>query len=112
MLSAAREVVLESEVLLARNVYISDHSHSFRDHSKPVVRQGIDGFAPVRIKHGAWLGQNVVVLPGVIIGQGAVVGANSVVRTDVPAWSVAVGSPARVVHCFGPGVRPPEEFLG
>ena len=53
---------------------------------------------PVVIEDGAWLGENVVVCPGVRIGKGAVIGANSVVLRDVPARSLAVGAPATVVR--------------
>lgn len=98
VIAAVRSVVLEENVLLARNVYISDHSHRFTDTTQPVLRQGVDSIRPVWIKAGAWLGQNVVVCPGVTIGTGAVVGANSVVTKDVPDFSVAVGSPARIVR--------------
>lgn len=95
--SAASEVVLEEDVLLAQNVYIADHSHARADAALPIVEQGITDIAPVRIRRGAWLGHGVVVLPGVTIGVGAVVGANSVVRDDVPDHHVAVGAPARVI---------------
>lgn len=103
VLSAATEIRLEEDVLLARNVYISDHIHRYDRTELPIVDQGIDKLAPVRIGRGAWLGQNVVVCPGVTIGAGAVIGANSVVNQDIPAHSVAVGSPARVIRQFGPG---------
>ena len=101
VLSAVRGVVLEQDVLLARNVYISDHSHSFSRTDMPIIAQGIDNIRPVLIKRGAWLGQNVVVCPGVTIGAGAVIGANSVVTKDIPDYSVAVGAPARVVNKSG-----------
>ena len=52
------------------------------------------------IGDGAWLGQNVVVCPGVTIGRGAVIGANAVVLDDVPDYAVAVGVPASVVRRF------------
>jgi acetyltransferase-like isoleucine patch superfamily enzyme len=97
VISALRSVVLEEEVLLARNVYISDHMHKYGQRGVPIRSQGLDKIRPVRIMRGAWLGQNVVICPGVTIGVGSVVGANSVVRTDVPDFCVAVGSPARVV---------------
>jgi acetyltransferase-like isoleucine patch superfamily enzyme len=61
------------------------------------MHQGVDKIQPVLIKRGAWLGQNVVVCPGVTIGRGSVIGANSVVVKDIPDFSVAVGAPARVV---------------
>lgn len=100
VISAVQRVVLEESVLLARNVYISDHIHSYRKHELPILSQGVDKVRPVLIKRGAWLGQNVVVCPGVTIGRGAVVGANSVVIDDVPDFTVSVGAPARVVKSF------------
>ena len=101
VISAVRRVVLEENVLLARNVYISDHIHRYADTDQPILSQGVDKIAPVLIRRGAWLGQNVVVCPGVTIGRGAVVGANSVVNTDIPDRCVAVGAPARVVNEIG-----------
>ena len=98
VLSAAESVRLGRRVLLARGVYVSDHSHAFEDRSLPVLDQGVDRVAPVEIGDGAWLGENVVVCPGVSIGAGAVIGANSVVTRDVPPYAVAVGAPARVVR--------------
>jgi acetyltransferase-like isoleucine patch superfamily enzyme len=88
--------------LLARNVYIADHRHAFEDTGRAVLAQGIEGVAPVEIGDGAWLGENVVVCPGVRIGRGAVVGGNAVVTADIPDFAVAVGVPARVVRTFGP----------
>jgi acetyltransferase-like isoleucine patch superfamily enzyme len=102
VLSAAASITLGPLVLLARNVYIADHRHSFEDTEHAVLDQGVEQLAPVEICEGAWLGQNVVVGPGVRIGRGAVIGANSVVLSDVPDHSVAVGAPARVVRQFGP----------
>jgi lipopolysaccharide O-acetyltransferase len=100
VISAQRNVHLEDSVLLARNVYISDHIHRYTQIGVPIVAQGIDKVQPVVIKKGAWLGQNVVVCPGVTIGIGAVVGANSVVTQDIDDYSLAVGAPARVVKTF------------
>jgi lipopolysaccharide O-acetyltransferase len=100
VLSAAVSVRLGRNVLFARNVYVSDHSHAFENPELPVLAQGIDRVGPVEIGDGAWLGENVVVCPGVRIGRGAVVGANAVVLEDVPDHSVAVGAPARVVRTF------------
>jgi len=100
VLSAARSLRLGRKVLIARNVYVSDHSHAFEDPSRAVLDQGIDRVAPVEIGDGAWLGENVVVGPGVRIGRGAVIGANAVVLDDVPDHAVAVGAPARVVRRF------------
>ncbi|KQQ94191.1 thiamine biosynthesis protein ThiF [Leifsonia sp. Leaf325] len=54
--------------------------------------------SPVVIERNVWLGANVTVLPGVTIGEDAVIGAGSVVTKDIPAGTIAVGSPARVVR--------------
>lgn len=97
VISAVRSVRLEENVLLARNVYISDHMHRYTETDIPVMAQGVDKIGPVLIKRGAWLGQNVVVCPGVTIGVGAVVGANSVVTQSIPDYCVAAGAPARVL---------------
>ncbi len=69
----------------------------------------IRGFAPVSrgpivIEADAWLGVGCVILPGVRIGRGAVVGANSVVLDDVPSLHVVAGQPARTVRELLPGV--------
>jgi acetyltransferase-like isoleucine patch superfamily enzyme len=100
VISAVRSVLIEDDVLLARNVYISDHIHKYSDIGVPIRAQGLDKIASVVIKRGAWLGQNVVVCPGVTIGTGAVIGANSVVTRNVPDYSLAVGAPARIVKAL------------
>lgn len=58
-------------------------------------------FKDTVIGHDVWLGMEVTVMPGVNIGHGAIVGAKSVVASDIPAYSIAVGNPAKVVkHRF------------
>lgn len=52
---------------------------------------------PIKICDDAWIGMNVIILKGVTIGEGAIIGAGSVVTHDIPAWSVAAGNPAKVV---------------
>ena len=78
VVSAALSITIGEGVLFARGIYISDHSHAFGDAETPILGQGIDKVEPVVIEDGAWLGENVVVCPGVRIGKGAVIGANSV----------------------------------
>lgn len=53
---------------------------------------------PITIGHDTWLGHGAVVMPGVSIGNGAVIGANAVVTHDVPPYAIAVGVPARVIR--------------
>jgi acetyltransferase-like isoleucine patch superfamily enzyme len=91
---------------VARGVYVSDHIHAYEDPARAVLEQGIDRVAPVEICDGAWLGENVVVGPGVRIGRGAVIGGNAVVLDDVPDHALAVGVPARVVRRFAEQPEP------
>lgn len=97
-ISAAGHIVIEDHVLMARNVHVYDHEHVRTDPSVPISLQGLTPPRPVRIRSGAWLGANAVILQGVTIGRNAVIGANAVVKHDVPNHAVAVGAPARLVE--------------
>lgn len=71
-------------------------------HERPGLAQGTSA---VVIEDGAWVGCRAIILKGVTIGRGAVIGAGAIVTRDVPAYSVAVGQPARVVRTLPAGVR-------
>lgn len=94
---ALKEIVIEDDVMFAANVFICDGVHSTRSGDKPYKYQGMIRITPIRIGRGCWIGQNVVILPGITIGPLAVIGANSVVTHDIPAQAVAFGNPARVI---------------
>ncbi len=97
VISAVRQVIIEDRVLIARNLYISDHSHKYTNNKLPICDQGFDKIKPVLVRRGSWIGQNVVICPGVTIGIGSVIGANSLVNKDIPDYCVAAGSPAKVI---------------
>jgi acetyltransferase-like isoleucine patch superfamily enzyme len=86
-----------NSVLLAPRAQLLAVDHLFHNTSKPVIQQGISAEGIV-VEDGAWIGSGAIVLDGVRVGTGAVVGAGAVVTRDVPAHSVAVGVPARVVR--------------
>jgi len=94
---AHRRVVIGDDVWFGPDVYITDACHDASDPMRPIGHH-MEPARPVRIGDGAWIGTGVVVLPGVTIGERVVVGANSVVTEDLPANTVAVGSPAQVVR--------------
>jgi acetyltransferase-like isoleucine patch superfamily enzyme len=79
---------------------IGDHSHQYEDVDLPIKFQGATEGGPVRIERDCWIGANVFILPNVTIGRHAVIGANAVVNRDIPAFSVAVGVPARVIRRY------------
>jgi acetyltransferase-like isoleucine patch superfamily enzyme len=90
------DVEVGAAALIADSVYISDFDHKFNSFDRPIKDQGI-AKARVRIEPDVWVGTKATVCRGVVIGTGAVVGANAVVTRDLPAYCVAVGVPARVV---------------
>lgn len=65
-------------------------------------RDGVEYAGPVTIGDDCWIGGNVTIMPGITIGKGCTIGAGSVVTRDIPAFSVAVGSPAKVVKQVEP----------
>lgn len=94
-----QKITIEENVLTADKVYISDNLHSYEDINIPIWKQPIKQIHSVVIGQGSWLGENVCVI-GASIGKHCVIGANSVVTKDIPAYSVAVGVPAKVVKRY------------
>ena len=94
---AQQSVVVEDDVMFASNVFLNDGSHGYQTAVVPYKYQPIFNIAPIVVGRGSWLGQNVVVMPGVTIGEYALIGANSVVTKSVPPRCIAAGSPARVL---------------
>jgi acetyltransferase-like isoleucine patch superfamily enzyme len=97
-ITSAESIIIGAGCCLANNVHITDCSHSFESRNLPVLKQPLQNIRPTEIGAQTFLGQNVNVLPGVSIGRGCVIGANAVVTSNVPDYSVAIGVPARVVR--------------
>lgn len=98
---ASRSIRIGKNCLIAANCQIIDshgHSLSFPDVENRIFSCGTS--EPVVIEDNVWLAMNCVIMPGVTIGYGAIIGANSVVTKDVPRMCIAVGNPASVVKKF------------
>jgi len=93
-----------ADALLSPGVQVITGNHVFSDPDTPVRFQGT-AYGKVTIGQDCWLGTNVIVLPGVTIGDGAVVGAGAVVTKDIAPGAIAVGVPAKVVGQRGLRVR-------
>ena len=90
LMMAAGGITIEDKVMIAANVQLISNNHD------PYIRD-ILICKPILIKYGAWIGAGATILPGVTVGKYAIVGANSVVNKDIPDYTVAVGSPAKVI---------------
>lgn len=97
----AHSVTIGEDVLIANRVFISDCSHQYAETTVPVLNQGLVLLGPVVIGDGSWIGENACIL-GATIGRHCVIGANAVVIANVPAYSMVVGSPARIVKRYCP----------
>lgn len=96
---ATKEICIDKNVLLANFVYISDNLHGYENINIPVIKQPIIQKNPVHIGEGSWIGEHVSII-GANVGRHCVIGANSVVTRDIPDYSVAVGSPAKVIKQY------------
>lgn len=85
-----------SNVMMGENCTVITRNHRFDRTDIPMTEQGFEEEQPVTIGNDVWLGDRVMLLPGVHLGDGCVVGAGSVVTRDIPPYAVACGVPARV----------------
>jgi acetyltransferase-like isoleucine patch superfamily enzyme len=113
---SAGTIHIGDRVLIAHNVNIFDslthplNARQRHTHFRTIMLTGhprvIDlGEQPVMVGDDAWIGANACVLPGVVIGEGGVVGAGSVVTQDVPPYTIVAGNPARVIRELSPDER-------
>lgn len=99
-INACNRIEIGDDVLFASNVYITDHYHgtlSAEENLIPPAKRAIYSKGPVVIGARCWLGQNVSIMPNVTLGEGCIVGANSVVTHSFPAYSVIAGCPAKLI---------------
>lgn len=85
------------DVMMGPRCILLASSHEIASVDVPMNTQGFRPDRPIVIEDDVWIGAGCIILPGRRIGTGSVVGAGSVVVSDVPPWSVVAGNPARVV---------------
>ncbi|MDD5069567.1 MAG: acyltransferase [Candidatus Omnitrophica bacterium] len=88
-------VSIGSYTQIAAFCYILDHNHAF-DRGSLILNQKA-GIGHVSIGQDCWIGAHVMILPNVTIGDGAVIGAGSIVTKDIPPYTIAAGNPARII---------------
>ena len=94
------EVNIGENVLIASDVTVVSHNHGFNPELKiPYGKQPIT-CETIKIENNVWIGEKVIILPGITIGEGSVIGAGSVVTHNIPQYSIAVGNPARIIKSY------------
>jgi len=97
---AGGDIVIRKNTLIASYVAVISENHSMNPEAgvkygnQPLIKDNIE------IGENCWIGEKVTILPGVIIGDWSIIGAGSVVNKSIPAYSIAVGNPAKVIKKY------------
>ncbi len=105
LIQCSGRIEIGKRCMFGQNLLMVDGNHRFRDLDRPMLEQGYE-LSPVVLEDDVIVTTKVTII-GVRIGTRTFVGANAVVTKDIPAYTVAVGAPARPVDYFGPGEEPP-----
>ena len=100
-------IAIEDNVSIASGSRLLCHQRDFSDYcvGDDYMKLGYT-VKPIVLKKGCLVGMESFIMPGVTIGEGAIVGAGSIVTKDIPAWTIATGSPAKVIKSI------PERVIG
>jgi acetyltransferase-like isoleucine patch superfamily enzyme len=98
IISVNKEVIIEEHARVSYDCRISDSDGHPREADLRAANQRVrpQDIRPVRICRHAWIGNGTHIMKGVTVGEGAIVGANSVVISDIPPYCLALGNPAEV----------------
>lgn len=92
----AGEISIGDNCLIGPNVIIVSEDHDYDNQTLPIREAGFI-VRPITIERNCWIGGNVTITKGVRVGEGSVIGANSVVINDIPPFSLAAGCPAKII---------------
>ncbi|WP_088331580.1 acyltransferase [Lacimicrobium sp. SS2-24] len=93
----ANDTIIGRYVMMGPDVVIFSKGHYYSDTTKPMMFQGTTEACPVVIDDDVWIGQRVMIMPGVKVGQGAILAAGAIVTKDVPEYAIMAGNPAKQV---------------
>ncbi len=92
-------VQIGNNVIFAQNIVTSGLNHGYEDIHIPISKQATNT-AKINIEEDSWIGANAVITAGVTIGKHCVIAAGAIVTKSIPAYSIAVGNPARVIKQY------------
>lgn len=96
----ADRVIIERDVLMASHIMITTENHGMDPEAEACYGKQPLTTAPVRIGEGSWIGEKVIILPGVEIGKKSIVAGGAVVTKSIPPYSIAAGNPAKVIKRY------------
>ena len=100
-ISIANKGIIEKNVIIAPNVYISDCSHNYESIGIPIMNQGITSTTnEIVIGENSWIGVNASIVGNVHIGHGCIIAANSFVTKNIPDYCIVAGSPAKIIKMY------------
>lgn len=91
-------ISVEDHVMIAPGLYTIIRNHEYKSMDIPIDEQGYFKETPPRIGRNVWIGARVILLPGVVIGEGAILAVGAVVTKDVPPFAVVGGVPATIIR--------------
>lgn len=95
-ISVRGNIEIGDDCIFGPNVSIHAENHIYDDPNQPIRRQGVTRLG-VKIGRDCWVGNGVIILDGVSIGDGCIIAANAVVNKDIPPYSIVGGVPAKIL---------------
>ena len=99
-IQCARKVIIGDNVLCASNVFMIDYNHGTNPMCENYLDNALEISEGINIKDGVWIGNNVIILGNVTIGEKAIIAAGAVVTHSVPPYTIVAGNPAHIIKVY------------
>ena len=99
-IQCARKVKIGDNVLCASNVFMIDYNHGMNPISENYLDNDLEISQGIIIKDGVWIGNNVIILGNVTIGEKSIIAAGAVVTQSVPSYTIVAGNPAHIIKAY------------
>lgn len=96
-LNVIGDLELGNDVMMGPEVVFISYNHEVSDLEAPMRQQGASESRPIVVGNDVWIGMRAMVMPGVRIGDHAIIAAGSIVTKDVPEWAIVGGNPAKII---------------